>query len=279
MHANEWYQNCIEINKNKLDASSNLNKSSSNPSLVDEKFDEIPLNQRFRTGALEIQVAFKHPQYGLMATTLHSKLTSRNWPNPTIVMRRLKLFLSICAKDNNAAIINNVDNTVNNTTVGLEVNVVDNQEENKVQSLHEKNELVIQTPPIVVPPPINVIETTTTEVEVNMKINTDDTNVSDNKEKKQDVDNKNQEVVSQTLPVVQPTYTTTTIKTTEAESKEVEEKVKVEMKIETKPDEDSKIISNSIEDEKQILKSDIIKEKVKMQEQTTKEKEIMKETN
>ena len=50
-----------------------------------------------RTGALEIQVACKHPRFGLVVATLHSKLAVRKWPNPTLAAKRLKRFLDVCA--------------------------------------------------------------------------------------------------------------------------------------------------------------------------------------
>jgi len=48
-----------------------------------------------RTGALEIQVACKHPRHGLLVSTLHSKLAFRKWPGK-VVLKRLTRFLNVC---------------------------------------------------------------------------------------------------------------------------------------------------------------------------------------
>jgi len=49
-----------------------------------------------RIGALEVQVAYKCPE-GLAVATIHSKLASRQWPNITLVVKRLRRFLEVCS--------------------------------------------------------------------------------------------------------------------------------------------------------------------------------------
>ena len=255
IHAKDWYENRI---KEGTPGTLSSNKSSSNP-LFEEKFDQLPLNQRYRTGALEIQVAFKHPKYGLMVTTLHSKIASRNWPNPAIIIRRLKLFLSICVKDSNTAIIKDVIATdYTNVTETLD----NNKDEEKIQLLHEKNEFVVEPTPKVIQSPV-IMESTAThqiiipEAEVDITINSDETNVDDNKvveeiEKKEDLDDMDQKIPTHTPLIVQPTLIVTTTRTTEADNKvqaEIEDISNKKMDTDSISNEekiDSKI-SNSVE--------------------------------